>query len=165
MLVSITHRCLSSTHYLDTIKGVATFRAFGWVEKGIILNNEFLDNSQRPAYLLAMIQRWLALTLDFTIGILAVVVVTLSTQLKSDTGFTGASLITLMSFNSSVANIIRMYTLLETSLGAVNRLKTFSDRVAPEHLPGENIAPSKSWPKKGLIEIKGVSASYGYVLC
>ncbi|KAJ9142479.1 Multidrug resistance-associated protein 1 [Pleurostoma richardsiae] len=148
------------THYLDTIKGVATFRAFGWVRDGILLNNSQLDNSQRPAYLLAMIQRWLGFTLDVVVCILAVIVVALSTQMRSTTGFTGASLVTLMSFGSSVANIIRSYTMLETSLGAISRLKSFSEKTKPETLPGEDFVPPATWPQNGSIDIKGVSASY-----
>ncbi|KAH8887591.1 P-loop containing nucleoside triphosphate hydrolase protein [Thozetella sp. PMI_491] len=151
------------THFLDTIKGVATFRAFGWVDKGVIKNANLLDFSQRPAYLLAMIQRWLEFVLNITTMVLAVVVVTLATQLRSSSGFTGASLLSLMTFGEGIANVIRMYTMLETSIGAVARLKTFSEKTIPEDLPGETTIPPPSWPQKGNIEIKGVSASYGEV--
>lgn len=153
-----------STHFIDTMKGLATFRAFGWVPDGIVKNSNLLDNSQRPAYLLAMIQRWLAFTLDSAVAVLATVVVVLSTQLPSNTGFTGASLITFMTFGSSVTNLVRQYTQLEISLGAINRLKTFSEKVKPEKQPGEDIIPDESWPHKGEIKIRGVSASYRYSL-
>lgn len=146
------------------MKGVATFRALGWILHSIGKNHTLLDDSQRPAYLLAMIQRWLAFTLDGVVTVLAVVVVTLSTQLKSTTGFTGASLVTLMTFGPSLTNLIRCYTLLETSIGAVNRLKTFSDTVRPEAGSGEDIIPDELWPETGEIEIKDVSASYRCVL-
>ena len=144
------------------MKGLATFRAFGWVSDGILKNSNLLDNSQRPAYLLAMIQRWLAFTLDSVVAVLATVVVSLSTQLPSNTGFTGASLITLMTFSGIITNLVRTYTQLEVSLGAVNRLKTLSERVKPEQQPGEDIIPDESWPQKGEIEIRGVCASYRY---
>lgn len=153
--------CVRSTHFIDTIKGVATFRAFGWCNDGIILNNNLLDTSQRPAYLLSMIQQWLGLVLGLIVAVLAVVVITLATQLRANTGFTGASLVTLMYFGATLANIIRSYTLLETSLGAVSRLKSFSEDTKPETLPGEDIIPPESWPQEGRIDIKDVSASYG----
>lgn len=145
---------------MDTIKGVATFRAFGWVQEGIQHNNALLDFSQRPAYLLAMIQRWLIFILNIVIGILALVVTVLATQLRSNTGFTGASLVSLMSLGDGLTNLIRCYTMLETSIGAVARLKTFSEKTAPEDLPGETVVPPESWPETGRIEIKSVSASY-----
>ncbi|KAK4152002.1 canalicular multispecific organic anion transporter 1 [Chaetomidium leptoderma] len=149
------------SHFIDTIKGIATFRAFGWVQEGIDQNYRLLDTSQRPAYLLAMIQRWLALTLQLVVAVLALAVVTLATQLRSNTAFTGASLIALMSFGDGLTQFIRFYTLLETSIGAVSRLKAFSENVKPESKEGEDVVPPKEWPLKGGIEINGVSAAYG----
>ncbi len=151
-----------SSHFLDTIKGVATFRAFGWTQESIRLNNRLVDTSQRPAYLLAMIQRWLGFALRLIVAILAIVVVALATQLRSSEGFTGASLIALMSFGDEVSIIIRCYTMLETSIGAVSRLKSLSESVHPEDLDGEDVIPPQEWPTCGKIEIRGVSASYGY---
>ncbi|KAI0376568.1 P-loop containing nucleoside triphosphate hydrolase protein [Hypomontagnella monticulosa] len=148
------------SHFIDTIKGVATFRAFDWVQDSIELNNRRLDTSQRPAYLLAMIQRWLGFTLQIVVAVLAFVVVILATQLRSNTAFTGASLVTLMNFGQSLSWIVRMYTALETSIGAISRLKSFNERVQSEGLDGEDIIPPLEWPRKGGIRINGVSASY-----
>ncbi|KAK3377548.1 P-loop containing nucleoside triphosphate hydrolase protein [Podospora didyma] len=149
------------THFLDTIKGVATLRAFGWVQNGISLNSRLLDDSQRPMYLLAMIQRWLAFALQIIVAILAVAVVTLSTQMRANTAFTGVSLVTLMTFGDALSNIVVFFTLLETSIGAVSRLKTFSAKVESESKEGEDVVPPGEWPLKGGIQIRGVSASYG----
>jgi ATP-binding cassette subfamily C (CFTR/MRP) protein 1 len=139
---------------------VATYRAFDWSEDAISLNNTILDTSQRPAYLLSMVQRWLSFVLGMVVAVMAVLVVTLSTQLRSNTGFTGASMVSLMSFGKTLASLIQMYTLLETSIGAVRRLKAFSENTAPEDLPGEDIVPPISWPERGRIEMQGVTASY-----
>lgn len=152
---------IGSSHFIDTIKGIATFRAFGWIQEGVELNNQNLDTSQRPAYLLAMIQRWLGFTLQLVVAALAFVVVTMATQLRSSTAFTGASLVTLMVFGDSLSTLVNMYTLLETSIGAVSRLKSFSEKVAPEALEGEDVVPPQEWPTRGAIQINGVSASYG----
>jgi ATP-binding cassette subfamily C (CFTR/MRP) protein 1 len=150
----------NSTHFIDTIKGLATFRAFGWAEDGIALHNSLLDTSQRPAYLLAMIQRWLGFTLQLVVAGLAVVFVTLATQLRSNSAFTGASLVTLMTFGDQLSILVEQYTMLETSIGAVSRLKTFSEKVVSENLAEETVVPPREWPLRGGIEIKGVSASY-----
>ncbi|KAJ0326928.1 hypothetical protein COL5a_006483 [Colletotrichum fioriniae] len=148
------------THFLDTIKGVATIRAFGWAHKDIAHNQHMLDTSQRPAYLLAMIQQWLVVTMQLMVAGLAVVLVTLATQLRANSGFTGASLVTLMSWGETLSSLVRFYTQLETSIGAVSRIKTFSEKVSPEDLDGEDIEPPEEWPETGHIEINGVSASY-----
>jgi ATP-binding cassette, subfamily C (CFTR/MRP), member 1 len=125
-------------------------------------NNRLLDDSQRPAYLLAMIQRWLTFVLYLVVAAMAILVVVLTTQVRliTGTGFAGASLVTLMSFGDIVSQLIMMYTQLETSIGAVSRLKSFSEKVLPESLSGEDIEPLESWPPRGAIEISGVSASY-----
>lgn len=113
-----------------------------------------------------MIQRWLAFILELVVAVLAIAVVALATQIHAHAnstnaaGFTGASLVTLMSFGESLTTIIRFYTLLETSIGAVSRLKAFSETVAPEDKEGETGVPGVEWPR-GKIEIRGVSASYG----
>lgn len=56
------------------------------------------------------------------------------------------------------------WTNLETALGAVSRIKTFSETTEVEHLPGENTPPPDNWPKNGQIEFRKVSAAYGLVL-
>ena len=104
-------------------------------------NNRLLDDSQRPAYLLAMIQRWLTFVLYLVVAAMAILVVVLTTQVRliTGTGFAGASLVTLMSFGDIVSQLIMMYTQLETSIGAVSRLKSFSEKILPESLSGEDI--------------------------
>ncbi|PNY23797.1 Uncharacterized protein TCAP_06269 [Tolypocladium capitatum] len=150
------------THFTDTINGLVTLRAFGWVDHYLQVNNQLLDDSQRPAYLLAMAQHWLTFVLNLLVAIIAIVVVVLSTQIKSiaSVGFTGASLVTLMSFGESISLLITYYTLLETSIGAVSRLKSFSENVPSESLSRDDILPPQMWPHSGGIEIRGVSASY-----
>ncbi|KAJ5096778.1 hypothetical protein N7456_007499, partial [Penicillium angulare] len=148
------------THFLDTIKGTATLRAFDWTEESVLLNNELLNSSQRPAYLLDMIQRWLSFVLDMLVAVIALLVVTLVTQLHSSVGLTGASLVSIMTFGKTLSNLVRMYTQLETSIGAVSRIKTFSDKTPSEDLLGEDQQPSASWPEKGKITVKHMSASY-----
>ncbi|KAM0248820.1 hypothetical protein ACHAQJ_009306 [Trichoderma viride] len=139
-----------------------SLRAFRWVESNLEVNNTLLDNSQRPAYLLAMIQRWLTFILYNVVAVLATTIVVLTTQARSITGmgFTGASLVTLMSFGDYVSQLIMAYTMLETSIGAVSRIKSFNENVHPESSSNDEIEPPETWPAKGTIEINGVSASY-----
>jgi ABC-type multidrug transport system fused ATPase/permease subunit len=146
------------------MNGVATFRAFGWVSAGIAANNQLLDTSQRPFYLLAITQRWLGFSLQLVVALLAIMVVTLSTQLGSRAGLTGASLVTLMTFGDILNYVIRFFTQLETSIGAISRLKHFSDEVKPEGSSEEDLIPPLEWPNRGFIHIDGVSASYEYVI-
>lgn len=151
------------THFLDTMKGLSTYRAFGWVEPGVAINDRLVDRSQRPAFLLAMVQRWLAFTIQLVVTVLSTAVVALATQLRHKTSLTGASLVLLMNFGSSLGAIMYSYTMLETSLGAVNRLKTFREEVRSESHDdnaAETVLPPPSWPTRGEIRLQNVTATY-----
>ncbi|KAG5660849.1 hypothetical protein KAF25_002492 [Fusarium avenaceum] len=147
-------------HFLDTIRGIATIRALKLGDKEIFHNQGLLDTSQRPAYLLAMSQRFLASSLNLLVMVMAVGVVTLSTQLRTNSGFAGSSLVTLMTWGESISSLIQYYTQVEISIGAVSRLKAFAENVASENLEGEDLEPPEEWPTQGNIEIKHISASY-----
>ena len=139
-----------------------TVRAFGWEQNGIDENDRLVNISQVPTYLLAMIQRGLMFVLQLGVALLATCVVVLATQLRTSSALTGASLVTLMTFGDVLNYIIRWWTQIETSIGAVGRLKGFCEKVAPESLGDEDATPAKGWPFRGGIEIDRVSASYVY---
>lgn len=70
------------SHFLGTLDGIITIRAFGWEQTYKKMNIKHVDHSQRPYYLLYCIQRWLALVLDLIVATLAVLVVSLALNLK-----------------------------------------------------------------------------------
>ena len=142
------------------MNGLTTLRAFGWIYPTLMLNSQLLDTSQRPAYLLAMIQQWLTLVLNLFITVIATNLVALATQLSVSSSSIGVSLVSLMSFGEMLSSIIRSWTQLETSIGAVSRLKSFNETVENEGLLRDGDVPPESWPKDGRIEINRVSASY-----
>ncbi|PLB55396.1 putative ABC transporter [Aspergillus steynii IBT 23096] len=151
------------THFLDTLKGIATLRAFGFIHDDVQKNARLVDSSQRAAYLLLMIQEWLNLVLNLVVMVIAAVLTTLAVRLNSSSAFAGASMYSLMTFAESLSGIVIYYTRLETSIGAIARLKTFNDTVMPEDHGGpgeEDITPEESWPHHGLVELRGVSARY-----
>jgi ATP-binding cassette, subfamily C (CFTR/MRP), member 1 len=123
-------------------------------------NDFLLDDSQRPIYLLAMVQEWLKGVLNWTIAVLATILVILATQLRGNAGFTSVGLISIMTFSQNLTAIVISWTQLETSIGAVSRLKSFSEDVKSEDLEGEDEEPPELWPEHGELEIKNVSASY-----
>ncbi|KAF5020407.1 hypothetical protein F66182_7569 [Fusarium sp. NRRL 66182] len=148
------------SHFIDTLSGLITLRALGYVSVSVATSNRLLDTSQRPTYLLAMVQRWLELVLRLLVMLLAAIIVTLATQLRTDSGFTGATLVTLMGFGDMLAVMVQSYTTLETSIGAVARLKTFSSSTEQESKPDSAAILDDTWPQNGHIQVEHVSASY-----
>jgi ATP-binding cassette, subfamily C (CFTR/MRP), member 1 len=151
------------THFAETLEGLSTIRAFDWQESFITTNLERLDNSQRPYYMLYCIQRWLNLVLQLLIAVMVVIVVSLATNLTKTTsgGLLGVSLSSVVTFNSTLAMMLLFWTQLETSLGAIARLKGFEEGTLSENKPQETFVPDEEWPSSGAIEFKNVSASYG----
>ena len=152
-----------STQFLETLSGLPTIRAFGWSKPALDLNHELVDRSQRPFYLLLMLQQWLTLVLDLVVTALALLIVGLAVKLRDSVsvGLTGVSLVQLISFAETLKLLIQFWTSLETSIGAVARIKNFAEETPDERLPGENHVPPPHWPATGAVDIQGISASYG----
>ncbi|KAM5484573.1 hypothetical protein MaudMau93_005792 [Microsporum audouinii] len=148
------------THFIDTVKGITTLRAFGFLPYDVRKNARLINSSQQPAYLLIMIQQWLNLVLDLVVMVMAAGLTALAVRLHSNSSFIGASLVTLMHFGENLSGIVIFYTMLETSIGAIARLKTFNESVKPEDREEEDIIPPQQWPRNGVVELGGISASY-----
>lgn len=151
------------TQFLETLSGLVTIRAFGWAGHAQARNHELVDRSQRPFYLLLMVQQWLELVLNLVTAGLALLVVGLAVKLRGEVsaGLTGVSLVQLITLAETLKLLIQFWTSLETSLGAVARIKNFSEETADERLPGENGLAPAGWPARGQVEMRGVSVSYG----
>jgi ATP-binding cassette, subfamily C (CFTR/MRP), member 1 len=149
--------------FLETIEGLVTIRAFGWEGKAIERNQTLIDRAQRPYYLLLMIQQWLTLVLDLIVTALAVLIAGLAVRLRGEVnvGLTGVSLVQLITLAETMKLLIQFWTQLETSIGAVARIKNFSEETPDENLPGETQLLPQQWPGAGEVRMERISASYG----
>ena len=145
------------------IEGIATIRAFNWQRSFVADNVRKLDIAQTPHYNMQCIQRWLNLVLDLLVGTLAIMFISLAVGLKGTTsgGQVGIALNVIIAANTSLLRLVESWTQMETSLGAISRLKNFERDVLPEDKPGEDQEPPERWPAKGAIEFQGMSAAYG----
>ena len=112
--------------------------------------------------MLYCVQRWLNLVLDLTVAALAVLLVAIATQDRSTTsgGAIGLALNNVLGFNLSLAGLVAAWTSLETSLGAIARLKNFERDTEIEDQAWEREQPPKDWPVTGAIEFLGICSSY-----
>lgn len=162
-LLELENKSPLYAQFQDTVRGIASIRALGWVGPYTRRSYRFLDDSQRPLYLLEMCSIWLNLVLKFIAGGLAVAVTVLATQvaaLSSRSGLVGAGFVSLMLFGELLNAFVQSFVQLETSLGAVKRLRDFGNDTGTEDRPGEDYRPDESWPEKGAITMQGVDASY-----
>lgn len=150
------------THFTETLAGVSTIRAFGWSAAFMDENARRLNTSQKPFYLMTCIQRWLEVVLDLFIAGLALVLVSMALRVSgsSSQGAIGLALVSLLDFSQTLTLVIDQWTQLETSLGAIARLKWFVNNTPNEDKEGERGDAPPDWPSQGAIEFQDVSASY-----
>ena len=150
------------THFQETLSGLTSIRAFGWVDQFYSKNSDLLDRSQRPTYLLLCIQCWLAVVLDLLVAALATILMAIIVSLRHriDSGLVGLGLLNIMSFNDSMSTLIQMWTLTETSIGAIARVRDFVTNTENEVKSMESVEPPREWPSSGAIEIRNFAASY-----
>jgi ATP-binding cassette subfamily C (CFTR/MRP) protein 1 len=96
---------------------------------------------------------------------MAILLVTLAVILRNriNAGLLGIALVNMMNLSQNLAALITNWTSLETSLGAIARIKEFSENTPCENLNGESIEPSVEWPADGTLIFESVSASYRYI--
>ncbi|KAI0407428.1 P-loop containing nucleoside triphosphate hydrolase protein [Xylaria palmicola] len=150
------------SHFIESLNGLVTIRAFGWTEEYTDKTNRLLDESQKPFYLLLCIQRWLVLVLDLVVAGLAILLVSLAVALRTkiNPGLLGIALVQLTSLSHALTALVQFWTLLETSLGAISRIKDFSDTTPRETTAEELSEPPPYWPSRGALAFDSVSAGY-----
>ena len=150
------------SNFLETLSGLVTIRAFGWEDAYRRRNLELVKTSQKPFYLLFCVQRWLELVVSLAVAGFAVLLVgvAVATRGSISAGFIGVALINIVTFSENIQSLIMHWTVLETSLGAVSRIRSFTSTTESENLPSENTTPPSDWPSIGGIQFRSVSASY-----
>jgi ABC-type multidrug transport system fused ATPase/permease subunit len=96
----------------------------------------------------------------FNAGI-AILIVALATNIRNtSSGFLGVALFNIVIFSSTIQSLITEWTQVETSLGAINRIRSYVLNVKNENLPSEEVNVPEDWPRWGAIGFKDISASY-----
>ncbi|KAK5990162.1 ABC multidrug transporter B [Cladobotryum mycophilum] len=150
------------SHVLESMDGIVSIRAYGWQESRAKKSMQLLDSAQKPFYLLLCIQRWLALVLGLIVAALATLMTILAIVLRSkvNPGFLGIALVNMLSFGDSLASLVTFYTSLETSLGAITRVKSFAEDTPSELSETECGTPPAEWPAQGALTFANWSAHY-----
>ncbi|KAF4885361.1 ABC transporter atnG [Colletotrichum fructicola] len=161
-LLGIEAKAPLYTHFSESVAGVATIRAFGWQEQYQERNYEHVDQSQRPNYTQGCIQAWLTFVLNLIVAVLAVilVVIVVTWHYKFSAGSVGVSLVMIIGFSEVLARLIQSWTKLESSIGAVARVRRFVSDTEIESAAGR-WTPPVNWPQTGAVTFSDVVASYG----
>ncbi|QPC79478.1 hypothetical protein HYE68_010230 [Fusarium pseudograminearum] len=163
-LIEIEHKAPLFSHFLETISGLATIRAFGWTQPYTDKVLTRIDDAQKPSYLLNCIQRWLTLVLDMVVAFLTIILVIFAVTLreKINPSLLGIALVNMMRLGTNMKGIVLNWSILETSLGAIARIRMFCSSAPNEEKPGENKNPEEGWPRYGGLEAKNVDVQYDH---
>ena len=150
------------SHLLETMDGLATIRAFQWVSDFEEKNDKLVTRSQIPIYTLYCIQQWLQVVLDMMVTVLIVVITAVFVSWPGlyDPGSVGVALNVIITFSTGLASLIKNWTLMETSIGAVARVQEFVRGTESESHPVDLRVLEPEWPHYGAIELNHVVASY-----
>ncbi|KAH8806029.1 ABC transporter [Xylogone sp. PMI_703] len=163
-LLDIELRAPFYSHLIQTLDGLASIRAFRWEDDFTAKNMRLLNNSQKANYLLCCIQRWLTFVADVVIAIIAVVLIAITTSLRSwiGPGYVGVAVSSILGLNASVKATLTSWVMLEVALGAVARIRTYSLTTESEDKSNGALIELKdeNWPTEGAVELNGVTASY-----
>lgn len=150
------------THFQETIAGLVSIRALGWIEPFCARNSELLDNSQRPIYLLKTIQVWLALVLNLLVAGFGTLLIGTIVSLRDTVhpALVGLGLLNIMSFNESLCELVQLWSMTETSLSSLARVQEFINTTESEVKLLETVSPAPTWPPNGAVDINNLAASY-----
>lgn len=151
------------THITESLDGAVTIRAAGWETQYQQRNYHHIDTSQRPLYVQRCIQAWLAFVLNIMVAVLAIILVTtvVTWHDKFSAGSVGLSLTMVIGFGETLVRLVRTWTNLESSVGAVARIKRFAAETESEDQLGRDTQIPDGWPLAGALDFKGVTASHG----
>jgi ATP-binding cassette subfamily C (CFTR/MRP) protein 1 len=161
-LLGIEARAPLYTHFTESIAGASTIRAFGWQAHYRELNCRYIDTSQRPTYLQSCIQAWLQFVVNIIVAALAVILVAtvIIWHETFSAGSVGVSLVMVIGLSETIAMLIQSWTQLESSIGAVTRVKWFAAETESEECGDERGDLPPAWPQAGTLSFEGVVASY-----
>lgn len=162
-LISIEAKAPLYSSFTSMADGLVTIRAFGWQRQYEERCQQLVDTSQRPEYMLSCVQYCLGFVLGIVTTIIAVVLIAITINLpnQTDAGSVGVSLVMVVGFSEVLVRLIKSWTGLETSIGAVARVKRFIADTASEEPEGNKSVTPPAWPSAGGVEINRLTASYG----
>lgn len=100
--------------------------------------------------------------MNLIVALLTVLLITLAITLKGRflPSLLGIALVNMMSMGDDLKAVIISWSALETSLGAVARVKHFAETTPSEVSAAETDSPNNEWPESGSLIMKSLYLRY-----
>jgi ATP-binding cassette, subfamily C (CFTR/MRP), member 1 len=147
----------------ETLNGLPTIRAYGEQSRFINNNNDLIDHSVSPSYLLFSAARWLGVRFEI-LGTVLLLFAALFGIIGRDyisAAVIGISLSYALQVTSTINWCIRQFTEVEIAMNAVERVSYYSyqlEQEAPSEV--EEHKPQQEWPCEGTIVFDQVEMKY-----
>ncbi|KAL2127939.1 hypothetical protein VTI74DRAFT_9944 [Chaetomium olivicolor] len=160
--LELESRAAVLSSFLESVDGLETIRAFGWLGEATDQNVTRLEDSQRLEFLLMCLQRWLNLVLDMIAATVAIGIIAAAVALRGQIkgGQVGVALNIMLVANTTLLRLVESWTNLEVSLGAVARLQALENATPSELEKNAIFEPPRGWPTQGRVEFREVTAVY-----
>ncbi|KAJ3492552.1 hypothetical protein NLG97_g5313 [Lecanicillium saksenae] len=145
----------------ESSTGLVYIRSFACQQHCFARFLRLLDQSQRPFYFLLCSQALLALVLDLIAASVGTVLAILSLYVRNSSSQNAAGLafLNLISLGTSFNRTVLRWTVMETSIGSLSRLRDFLIST-PMETRKDTIDLPKNWPHTGRVELRNVVARY-----
>jgi len=148
-------------NFAESLRGVATIRAFGLQDNFEKMNSGLLDSSNQAYWPLVSSNRWLSVRLEF-VGNTIVFSTAMCVAILSfrGAGMAGLAITSALNLTGLMSWLVRMSTELEVNMNSVERLLEYDSQPTEAEMVIESSRPSSSWPSNGEIQFRDLYVRY-----
>ncbi|CCA75566.1 probable ATP-binding cassette transporter protein YOR1 [Serendipita indica DSM 11827] len=145
----------------EALTGLSTIHAWRTQDRYIKVVDAAIDNQNRAYIVSVLIQRWLAMRLDFIANllILGIGLFAVGVRNTSNPSKTGVVLSYTLAITQTLSQMVTQMARSEQEMNAVERLDYYG-KLPQEAPPTTKADPDQNWPDKGAISFNDVKMAY-----
>ncbi|KAJ2610534.1 hypothetical protein H4S08_003567 [Coemansia sp. RSA 1365] len=164
-------------HYAETLQGLTTIRAYKAQSRYILLADKVLDNANCPHWYSIVVQSWVWLRVDFFSHLLTLIIclIIVAQPSRWDAAAVGMMLVQATQMGSYATYAGRGWSELQNNMNSVERIDYYATSLTQESGDKSNQCPvqddtglapitmrtpSRSWPERGTLIMRGLSVRY-----
>ncbi|GAV52773.1 hypothetical protein ZYGR_0AI00550 [Zygosaccharomyces rouxii] len=147
----------------EVLGGLDTIRAYHSQDRFLVKSDFLINKMNEAGYMVAALQRWVAIFLDILAVIFALIITLLcvTRQFKISPSATGVLLTYVLQLPGLLNTVLRALTQTENGMNSAERLVTYALELPQEaEYRKPECSPPENWPEKGEIKFENVSFAY-----
>ncbi|KAF9124551.1 hypothetical protein BGW39_008121 [Mortierella sp. 14UC] len=153
-------------HFTESLTGMATLKAYNRIDRAIRINQERMDQSNRPYYLCLVGTRWIAFRLQLMGACLTFITAVFVVGARNSINAATAGLVFsyLARTGGDMSWVVQCFATFENNMNSAERLVHYIRNIPQE--PPTATSPhrqpplSSTWPSRGSLEFKNVTLRY-----